>query len=400
MSDTDTTDDAITVIDADTHIVEPADLWTSRIDAPEHVIPHVRYDEDKRRHRWYIGDDSVAFAPAGAAAGWKEPPPSSPPTFEEAHPGTIDVHERLRVMDDTGVWAEVLYPNVGGFGSGAFLKIEDVGLRNECVRAYNDWLIDWISPAKDRFAAIAAVPFWDVDECVTEMQRAHSIGHTGVLFTGKPDVWWGAPHLADPYWNPVWETAEDLGIPVNFHAGGGDPDVDWLRHGYKGMPPRTRFTANSVAIFFGTAQTIVDLIFAGIPERYPKLQLVSVETGIGWLPFLLECMDYQFLENNVRQSSPELTLLPSEYFRRQVHACYWFEQAAPERMLDVIGEDNVMFETDFPHPTSLWPPVSARERALASVANHPREVQEKVLWRNAARLYQIPEPTDWSPVTS
>jgi predicted TIM-barrel fold metal-dependent hydrolase len=384
--------DDLPIIDADTHIVEPADLWTSRVDAPLQAIPHVRLDQSKGRYKWYIGDKSLAFAPAGATAGWKEPPPSTPPTFEDAHPGTIDVHERIKVMDDEGVWAQVLYPNVGGFGNGAFLSIPDVELRNECVRAYNDFLVEWTAPYRDRFAAIAAVPFWDVDASVAEIQRAHSIGHTGVLFTGKPDVWWGAPHLADPYWNPVWEVAQELDMPINFHAGGGDPDVDWLRHGYAGMPPRTRYTANSVAIFFGTAQTITDLIFAGIPERYPRLNFVSVETGIGWLPFLLECMDYQFMENGVRQSSPELRLLPSEYFRRQVHACFWFERTAPERLIDVVGEDNVMFETDFPHPTSLWPPESAKQQALTCMAGQSREVQEKVLWRNAARLYKIDVP--------
>jgi predicted TIM-barrel fold metal-dependent hydrolase len=382
------------VIDADTHIVEPADLWTSRIDAPEEAIPHVRFDPDKSRYRWYIGEKSVALAPAGAVAGFRDPPPASPSNFEEAHPATIHVDERLRVMDAEGVWAQVLYPNVGGFGSGAFLHIPDVGLRNECVRAYNDFLVEWASPAAKRFAPIAAVPFWDVGACVAEIERAHRLGHKGVLFTGKPDVWWGAPHVADPHWNPVWEAAESLGMSVNFHAGGGDPDVDWLRHGYKGMPARTRYTANSVAVFFGNAQTIADLIFGGVCERYPKLDFVVVETGIGWVPFLLECMDYQFMENRVREASPELVLLPSEYFHRQVHACFWFERSAPERLIDVIGEDNVLFETDFPHPTSLWPPTSAREQALTCMKDQPRSVQEKVLWRNAARLYHIDVPSE------
>lgn len=382
------------MIDADTHVVEPADLWTSRISAPDGAVPHVRFDDARKRQAWYIGDEFVSFAPAGATAGFREPPPAAPTSFEEAHPATLDVEKRLGVMDDEGVYAQVLYPNVGGFGSGAFLKIGDVGLRNECVRAYNDWLVEWAAPDHDRFVPIAALPFWSVDACVAEVERAHRIGHKGLLFTGKPDVWWGAPHLADPYWNPLWEVAEALALPINFHAGGGDPNVDWLRHGYHGMPSRTRYTANSVAIFFGTAQTITDLIFGGIPERHPDLAFVSVETGIGWIPFLLECMDYQFVENDVRSSSPELTLLPSEYFHRQVYACFWFEQAAPQRLLDVIGVDNVMFETDFPHPTSLWPPETARRQATTCMGDVAPDVQEKILWRNAARLYKVPFPTD------
>jgi predicted TIM-barrel fold metal-dependent hydrolase len=377
-------------VDADAHVVEPADLWTSRV-APARSgdVPHVIYNESKMRHEWYIGDEYLTLAPAGAVAGWRKPPPANPRSFEEAHPGALDVHERLKVMDDQGIWAEVLYPNVGGFGSGQFMKIEDVGLRNECVRAYNDFLIDWTSAAPDRFVNVCAVPFWDVKTCVDEVTRAHSIGHRAVLFTGKPDVWWGQPHIADPYWTPLWDVATELGLSISLHAGGGDPALGWRKSGYRGLPPRTRFTATSIGEFFGSAQTITDLIFGGVLERHPALEFAVVEGGIGWVPFLLELMDYQFVENRVEEVSPELRMLPSEYFRRQVYSCFWFERLGPARLLDAIGADHVLFETDFPHPTSLWPPDKVVEQAQTSLSDQSTAVQRKVFFENAARLYHL-----------
>jgi predicted TIM-barrel fold metal-dependent hydrolase len=381
-------------IDSDTHVGEPADLWTARIPGYDDVVPNVRYNEAKRRHEWWIGNKYVTLAPAGTVAGANVTPPMNPKTFEDAHPAAFQIDERIRIMDEQGIWAEVLYPNVGGFGSDHFMKIEDVGLRNECVRAYNDYLIEWIGPHTSRFAGVCMLPFWDLSETVREIERASKLGHKAILMTGKPDIWWGWPNIGAPHWNPVWEIATECGMSVSFHAGGGDPATGWQKFGYEGLPNRTRFTANSVPTFFGNAQTIVDVIFAGVLARYPNLSFVVVESGMGWISFLLECMDYQFNEHRVREASPELELLPSEYFRRQMFATFWFEEVGPSRLLEHIGADSVMFETDFPHPTSLWPPSRARAQVENALSTQPKDVREKVLWRNAARLYGLTMPTD------
>jgi predicted TIM-barrel fold metal-dependent hydrolase len=117
-----------------------------------------------------------------------------------------------------------------------------------------------------------------------------------------------------------------------------------------------------------------------------------VESGIGWIPFVLEAMDYQFQGNSVREERPEFNLLPSEYFARNVYACYWFEQVAPRRLIDKIGPDNVMFETDFPHPTSLFgDEVHARIKSGLSDCEQP--IQRKILWDNAQKLYKVTGPT-------
>jgi uncharacterized protein len=383
-------------IDADTHVGEPADLWTSRVGAPPELVPHVRYNATKARNEWWIADNYVTLAPAGTVAGANVVPPMNPKTFEDAHPAAFDIRERIKVMDEQGVWAQVLYPNVGGFGSDHFMKIDDVGLRNECVRAYNDYLVDWIGPHANRFAPVCMVPFWDVDETVREIKRSADRGHKAVLMTGKPDIWWGWPNIASPHWYPVWEVANDCRMSISFHAGGGDPATGWQKFGYTGLPNRTRFTANSVPTFFGNAQTIVDVIFGGVLNRHSELKFVVVESGMGWISFLLECMDYQFREHRVGEVSPDLELMPSEYFRRQMLATFWFEEVGPRYLLDHIGADSLMFETDFPHPTSLWPPSSAREQAERALAGHSASDREQVLFWNAAKLYGIVPPENRS----
>jgi predicted TIM-barrel fold metal-dependent hydrolase len=148
--------------------------------------------------------------------------------------------------------------------------------------------------------------------------------------------------------------------------------------------------------FTGLGQTIVDLIYGGVAERFPRLKMVVVETGVGWISFLLETMDYNFIEHRIRESSPQLTLLPSEYFRRQMYVSYWYEVQGPQRDLEFIGVNNVMFETDFPHPTGLWPPESIPNRVKTSLAGHRADVVRKVLFENASGVYNIaPPPETW-----
>ena len=379
-------------IDTDTHVGEPADLWTSRLPEAGDAVPHVKFNEDKQRHEWWVGDTYITLAPAGTVVGANVIPPANPKNFDDAHPAAFDIEARKALMDEEGIWAQVLYPNVAGFGGQHFMKIEDPALRVRTVEAYNDYVMDWIGEDRDRFVGVCMIPFWDVDAAVREVERSHALGHRAVLMTGKPDVWWGQPHIVDPYWNKLWEVATSLGMSISYHAGGSDPAEGWQQMGYPGMPARTRFTANTIPGFFGSAQSVIDLIFGGVLERYPQLEVVIVESGIGWVSFLLECMDYQFHEHRIRDVSPELKLLPSEYFHRQILTTFWFERIAPARLLDHVGADNVMFESDFPHPTSLWPPQSVKDQVLQCMADHSQETRDKVFWKNAARLYGIQMP--------
>ena len=138
-----------------------------------------------------------------ATAGWGAPFPAAPPTFDEVPPAAHDPKARLEYMDSIGVWAQVMYPNVGGFGNQAFLALDDPELQLACVRAYNDWLTEWCATDPTRLLAITATPFWDVDATVAEIERCAALGHRGILFTGEPQQF-GLPLLGDRSWDPLW----------------------------------------------------------------------------------------------------------------------------------------------------------------------------------------------------
>jgi predicted TIM-barrel fold metal-dependent hydrolase len=380
-----------TIIDADTHVTETPDLWTSRAPASmRDRVPHVTTDRDGSQ-RWVLGE-SQPLASAGMTATAGRGTFANPPkTYDEMHPGAYDAKARLKYMDEMGIWAMVMYPNVGGFGAQQFLKLNDPELMLTCVQIYNDWQTEWASADSRRLLPITSIPFWDVAAAVKEIRRCAANGHKGILFTGEPQ-YYDLPLMGDPHWNPLWEVAVEEDLPISFHIGSGDMAEGLLKGRVKTYGKMAAFTELAVDIFMRNGLQLNDLIMSGVLARYPKIKFVSVESGIGWIPFMLEALDYQFKGNSVAEEHPEFDRLPSEYFARNVYACYWFEQTAPRRLLDKIGVDNILFETDFPHPTSLYgDEVHARIKGGLSDCEEP--VRRKILWENSQKLYRVTGPS-------
>jgi predicted TIM-barrel fold metal-dependent hydrolase len=381
------------VADADSHIIEPADLWTSRI-SPKwgDLIPHVRFHERRQEDIWYIGDKRLYGAGAFAQAGWPEFPPSHPKRLSEALPAAVDPHERLKYMDEAGVYYQLMYPNILGFHSHVFLNKMPRELATECVRAYNDWVTEFCSADSRRLIPMMMLPFWDVDESVAEMRRAYEMGHKGVLFAARYDKA-GFPRLIDDYWEPVLGQAQEMGLSMNFHVGFLATDDDLK--GAVDQSQKLDFTMESALVLLGNAQNITEVIASGVCHRYPDLNFVSVENGAGWLPFLGEAMDWQWLNVGAHKEYPE-RLLPSEYLRRQIYGMYWFEKKSVRAVIDELA-DNLMFETDFPHATSLSPgpasespsPRVVMEESLAGISE---DIIAKVLQGTATRLYNLEPP--------
>ena len=384
-------DHAYTIIDSDTHITEAPDLWTSRVPARlKDRVPRVEWDEEKQEQAWYIGDEWINSVGITAVAGYKDPYPAHPATYEEAHPGSYDANARLEYMDELGIWAMVLYPNVGGFGNQVFGRIDDDEAKLACVRAYNDFLIDWSSADSRRLIPIMTLPYWDVEASVKEIERSANAGHRGLLFTGEPQSF-GLPLLGHKHWDPIWAAAQDCNLPISFHIGSGDFGDEFSEdrvevEGYAATCARA-----GAKIFMQNGAHVLDLLFSGVLERFPKLRFVSVESGVGWLPFLLESADYQFKAMAVTGERDDFKMLPSEYFRRQVYACCWFETITSDAIVDRVGEDNIMFETDYPHPTSIYGD-EVQETIDSKLGSLSEEVRHKLIWQNAARLYEIETP--------
>ena len=142
------------------------------------------------------------------------------------------------------------------------------------------------------------------------------------------------------------------------------------------------------SLFQNNSRVLLNSSYSGMFDRHPKLKMVSVESGIGWVPFMLEAMDYE-LEENAPAHFDKLEKLPSEYFRDHWYATFWFETGRGDfqHLIDSVGEDNIMFETDFPHPTSLHPdPVGQVTERVASLRP---ETQRKIMGANAERLYRL-----------
>ena len=379
------------IVDADSHVTEAPDVWTARIPSRYGaLIPRVERDPETGIDVWFINDEpSDATVGGGAVAGWPEPYPSRPRNLDEIPPGAWIASDRLAFMDSAGIWAQVLYPNVGGFGNAAFLRMPDPELRLLCVQAYNDWLVEWASADSRRLLPIMATPFWDVDASVTEIQRCAAIGHRGILFTGEPHRF-GLPYFGDPHWDRFWAAAQDTGMPVSFHLGSGNMDAfinPALRAAYGAGAAAARGT---VAMFLDNGAQMVDLLLSGVLPRFPGLQVVSVESGVGWVPFALEAVDHCFEQFDVARDLPNYEGRPSDYFYRQMFVCYFYERMAPRRLADLLGINNVMFETDYPHPICLHE--SVQETIDATFEGVDPKIRHHFTWANAARLYHVDEP--------
>jgi uncharacterized protein len=377
------------VIDVDTHLTEPPDLWTSRVSSKwGEAVPHV---ENVRGTDIWMADGTFLNTPGQTAiAGWDGYVPNGPRTYDEIPPSAYDAAARLAHMDEEGIYAQVLYPNVAGFGSGYFLRLGDRELVTACVRAYNDFLVEWASADPSRLIPVMSTPFWDLDFAVTELERCVENGHKGVNFCNHPDSY-GEPSLSDPHWDPLWAAAQDAGVPITFHIGGGDISAPFAKDPHLSF--EAKFPKISALMILDNIETLADLVFGGVCHRFPELRFVSVESGVGWLPGVLETFDWQWGNSAIRNAHPEYDLLPSEYFRRQIYGCFWFEEDAARFTIEQFP-DNVLFETDFPHPTCQHPgpasigapPGEYATKALDGLAD---DVVARVLHDNAAKLYGL-----------
>ena len=382
------------VADVDSHIIEPADLWTSRIDPKwGDLIPHVRFHERFQEDRWYIGDKKLFGVGAFAQAQWHEYPPSHPSRLEEAIPAAVDPKARLAYNDEVGVYYQVLYPNIVGFHSHVFMNDMPRELATLCIQAYNDWLTEFCSADPVRLVPMMMLPFWDIEASQAEMRRCWDMGHKGILFAAQYHKV-GLPRLIDDHWEPLLAQAQEMDLSLNFHIGFLASQEDLK--GAVDQSKKIDFTKESSLMLLGNAQNVAEVVLTGVCHRYPDLKFVSVENGAGWLPFLGESMDWQWLNVGAHKDYPD-RLLPSEYLQRQIYGMYWYEQASMRAVVDRMS-DRLMFETDFPHATSLSPgpaseSPSPRDVMETSLAGVDEATVAKVLQTTATRLYHLDPPT-------
>jgi predicted TIM-barrel fold metal-dependent hydrolase len=386
----------IPIFDIDTHYTEPSDLWTSR--APSKFkgqVLHTKRDASGK-DAWYVGDRMTA--PIGPAvinrANEKVPGRTNLDNYDEMTLASTNIKERLALMDTRGVSTEIVYPNVVGFGAQRLIGLsDDLELRNFHVTTYNDAIADLQKETKGRLKPQAVLPLWDIEASIKELERCREkLGLCGIAMTSAPQDF-DQPQLSDEKWAPFWDACQELDIPVNFHIGtiSAEPAIQsFWGHKVLYRPDGTQNGALasylSASMFLANFQQIVNLILTKMCDRYPRIKWVSVESGVGWIPFIVRSLEYSFEDMLTAEERRTYKKRPKEYLRDHIYTSYWFEnENAVKLYVEEFGSDNLMFETDFPHPQSLHPDV--RGKVHETLRSFSEDVQHKILHRNAERVY-------------
>ena len=379
------------VIDCDTHYTEPPDLWRDR--APPGYKDRMPYMKTVNgQSLWFIEGDQP-FGMVGTTVvnheGQKIRGKLSIASFEEMDEAAYKVKPRLAVMDRMGVWAQTVYPNAGGFGATKFLGIKDKTLQLACVQIYNDAMAEWQAESGGRLFPQAFLPFWNIDDTLKEARRIKEELHlTGVTMTDRPEVF-DQPDYGQPHWEPLWEMINEYQIPVNFHIGAGLKTFVLDDFAWGSFGPQRKLASIATLMYMSNAYMVNCFMLSGMFDRYPKLKIVSVESGCGWIPFVIEAAEYQWNEM-APDEAKDLQRRPREYFKEHIYATFWFEDFGVKHFIESVGPNNLLFETDFPHPTCLYPESQAH---LAQVlARLDPAVRRRVVQDNAAELYKIPLP--------
>ena len=378
------------LVSVDDHVMEPPRLWLDRLpsryaeQAPHIVrerVPSVIHPEtEKWADVWYYGEARVEIHRGVAAVGFRRDElDTEPMTFDEMRPGCYDVGERLADMDADRVEASVCFPNLFvRFCGQRFLEAPDKDLALLCVRAYNDWLVEeWCGPSGGRLLGSGIIPLWDAELAAEEVRRNAPRGLTSVCFSEIP-ARLGLPSMYSGYWEPFFQACADTGTVINLHIGSSS-----VVHTTSADAPLGIRISNH---FGNSAFSLSDWLMSGVFARLPKLRVAFSEGQAGWIPYLMTRLDGLWRQRSPLLGFDLLPELPSSYLADHVFACV-FDDPVGMQLLEQIGEDNICWETDYPHNDSTWPKSAQQARRLTAALSPP--AQEKVLRLNAARLYNI-----------
>lgn len=409
--------DGIQIIDCDAHMTEPRDLWSSRTPRnASHRIPEHRTKDGNTG--WYIGDDLWASTGGNTIQRGRRKILGSHVVqpFEDIDESAWSVKGRLELLDEMGIFAQILYPNGIGFASNHLFSIQDDAERTAILRTYNDFFADVQEESGGRLFPQGVLPIWDMDLTVQEITRLLDRGMRGFTLSDKPEML-GLPELPEPYYDPMWDLLNESGAAANFHIGAGarreeleairrpreqvqKAEADAAKAGSQPTAPnwwwrsfgsQRRLAIQATQMYMSNVRIITNLCMSDLFDRYPKLKIVSAESGIGWVPFVLEAMEYQFDEMVTYEDELGLTKRrPREYFADHIYVMFWFEQVAAAKLIPDIGADRVLVETDVPHPTCLFP--GTREHFARVLASVDQDSRRRVLQDNAAELYRVALP--------
>ncbi len=383
------------LVSVDDHVLEPGDVWTSRL-PKKYVDIGPRIVQDGTSEVWVYEDKRNPTAGLSAVAGKaKEEFSPEPVTYAEMRPGCYDPIARLEDMDRAGVISSLCFPSFPRFCGQIFYEAADKELALLCVQAYNDWMIDeWCGSAPGRLIPLVIIPLWDPRLAAKEMERTAAKGGRAFCFSENPAPL-GLPTIHDPnrYWDPVLEAAAATEMVVCMHVGSSST--------IPSISPDAPFMANLAWGANRTSGTMLSWLFSGYFQRMPGLKIALSEGEIGWIPYFLERAEQVYdkqrywVQRGVSfQGHADTDIDMDDLDIRQLYLDHVFgcfiDDIHGIKNLDVIGENNVMIETDYPHSDSTWP--DSIKLAQKRLSDLPGDVQVKVLRGNAERLFRFTAP--------
>ena len=374
------------LISQDNHVQEPRDLWTSRAESKfAWRVPHVE-DLGEQGDWWFCDGRKIISAAQSAKTGSRFDDlefkrSRAGHRIEDVRPGGWIPEEHVKDLDIDGQEISIVYPTIGFMLYG----IPDGELLDSICRSYNDWVGEFCGAFPKRLKGIAMLNVDDVGVGIKELERCAKMGYVGAMIPVYPSE---AQLYDNPAYEPFWAAAQDLGMPLSLHLGGNryspaqefsDPDIG-----------RSAFLSNAA---YWPQMSLADIIFSGVFERYPKLQVGSVEHELSWAPHFLDRLDYTYTERTqppIESAHPRARfkdgVLPSDYFRTNCFLGFQ-EDALGIQMRHIIGVDTLQWGSDYPHNESTFP--RSQEILENILADCTEEEKAKIAGGNTARVYHL-----------
>ncbi|MEZ5141229.1 MAG: amidohydrolase family protein [Acidimicrobiales bacterium] len=374
-----------TIVSADDHLVEPPGVFVDRV--PAHLrdrAPRIVTTDDGREWWEFDGQRHGQIGLNAVVGRPKDEWSMEPARFDEMRPGCFDPEARIADMDADGVYASLCYPSlIAGFAGTMFARVDDEALGLACVRAWNDWhLEEWVGSHPDRFIPVQLPWLRDPVVAAEEVRRNAERGFTAVSFVENPvDV--GLPSMHTDHWDPLLAACEETGTVVCLHCA----SSGWSASHTPGAPLEqltTLFPVNALV-------TCTDWLWAGVPVRFPGLRIALAESGVDWVPMLMNRIAYVMDHSATGLDSwrdPEHH--PNEVLRRSFRFCTIGVTPTIAALLDQIGAETILLESDYPHADSTWPDTQAL--AARGLAGLPDDAVRRITWQNAAELFGHPVP--------
>lgn len=407
------------MISVDSHLIEPPTVWLDRLPA-KHREQGPRWISDEHGESWLFEGSKRIPVDAMSTNGAVYPPENRaemfrPLAWSEIPPACYDPAARIEAMNTDHELAALCFANMSGFAGSLFQRAQDKDLALLCIQAYNDWFLEeWVDAYPGRFIGLALIPMWDGKLAAAEAERAIAKGARSVSFSQAPHVV-GFPRIDDESWAPLFSVMNEAGLPICTHLGTGmspaeeDATADWSKRMREAMenndldklaeqmakesgsrrPMRRNLRPGTSTSVIGAKmghETLMDWFDSAVLERYPELRLVLSENGVGWIPSVLSLADWTEELNRAGDAAEEARPLPSQVFQEHVYGCFIDEPIRP-KLLDELGVDHIMVETDFPHTATNWP--HSMERVDVCLQGLSDEARRKILRGNAERVFDF-----------